>query len=272
MPKTTRKNIHGKSNVTRKNKISTNQSKMRGGNCDEFDKKDTRNKKYNLPNKYEFPSNFIIHTGKSTIHCNLGEPTEFTYIIQAHALKHIDSLGKDCNAGLPEIHIHDIYNPYSKETKQVIPNIENINTYKTMLQRHIDFISPFITKALSQPYIQETMYHCATGNNSDGYTKKNVFTYDIPFAIYFEHDSAIYALIGKWKQMQKVNRKNDKFNDELYMFLSMEKPELQTNDYVFEIFQFVKTRLPDIPPFWFRCLQSNDYYNENSNENMLCIM
>jgi hypothetical protein len=257
--------------TSHKNKTVRIQTKQRGGNCDEFDKKEARNKNYKLLKNYEFPSNFIIHTGESTIECDLGEPKEFTYIIQAHTLKHIDSFGKECNAGLPEIHIHDIYNPYSKDPNKIEPTVEQINNYKTMLQSHIEFITPFVTTALSQPYIQETLYHCSTGNNSDGNTKKSVFLYNIPITIYFEQTSVIYAMSGSWRKIGTTKYKDERFNDELYELLSMEKPELKIDDLVFDIFQFVKTKLPDIPPFWYRCLKSCDYPDEGLNEDILCI-
>ena len=270
MTKTIKKNRNGQKQ-SHKNKTVRIQFKLRGGNCDEFDKKDARINKYKLSKHYEFPSNFIIHTGKSTIKCGLGEAKEFTYIIQAHTLKHIDSFGKDCNAGLPEIHVHEIYNPYSKDPYKIEPTIEQITNYKTMLQRHIDFITPFVMTALSQPYIQESMYHSSTGNKSDGYTKKNVFMYDIPYTIYFEQTDVIYAMSGSWKKIETTKSKGERFNDELYELLSMEQPELKIDDFVFEIFQFVKTKLPDIPPFWYRCLKSCDYNKEFLEKHILCL-
>ena len=263
----TLRNGKSKKQITRKNL---------GGSCLEFEKQKDRNKHYQLRD-YVYPTNFIIFSDIMTINSTLSEPIVMNYIIQAHALKHIDSFGIKCDAGEEDVHIHDIYD-YDKDTIKM-PDKSYI--YKQILQRHIDFINPIVKKALSQEYIQDTLYNGLHNKYLPGLHKNNIFNPKTPITMYFfdnddkSDDKKIISISGRWKKMESKNILS-KFNQKIYDIIGSEIPKNidkinnevnAKNQNIFEIFQIVKTKLKDIPPFWFRCLQNDEYNVCKSIEN-----
>lgn len=267
MTKTIRKTIID--NQRQKNKTLRNRAKFHGGNCDEFDKKDARNKRYTLPNDYPYPANFVLYSGKSNIQLSLGESIEFNYIIEAHALKHVDSFDKDCNAKLDILPVHQFYNPYSAKR---VYNKEEAVKYTNLLNIHMSVLVPYVEQALSEKYIQKVLFQGFHGMKLHGYTTRNVFLPSTPITIYCKDKitNRIYAISGSWMELNTKDALNH-FNSGLYNILGLTIPKLlidiknnAISPRVFNIFQIVKTRLPDIPPVWLRCLNNTDYPDSTS--------
>jgi len=155
-------------------------------NCDEFDKQEIRNKIYKLKQNYSYPSNFIIFTDTYKIE---SKNEIMHYTVQSHALKHINTFGKECNAGFEDVHIHEVYNPY---TKKILENKEKAEVYKQILESHVTFIHPLIKQALKQEYIQKT-FECGLHNTKlPGQNKNSIFDTNKPITIYFfdKHDTS----------------------------------------------------------------------------------